>query len=253
MERRARYAEDRTVPRGRLWVRLIPALMLAAGVVTFLFVTQAAVRAQEPSRGPDITHALEEHEICLACHSSEGIRPMPADHTGLSNEICTLCHSPSPPSQGPPQEPPDGDSYCLTCHENRNMAVKLDGGKILSLYVDATAIRDSVHKGIGCTTCHDNKGAYPHPSLGFRSFAAYRAELATLCGKCHATVFSVYAKSVHGQKVLAGTGRGAACSDCHSNDRSGHSIWPVLGRTAPIYPTRQIDTCGRCHPEERET
>jgi hypothetical protein len=253
MRGRALYPVRRATPRGRLLTRLIPALLLATGAAVFLFVTQPTVRAQEPTIGPDVAHALDEHDICLACHGSDGIRQAPADHAGMTNEQCTLCHSPSPPPEGPPQEPPAGDSYCLTCHENANMAVQLEGGQSLSLYVDATAIRDSVHKGIGCTSCHDEKGAYPHPSLGFRSFAAYRAELATLCGKCHATVFSIYAESVHGQKVLAETGRGAACSDCHSNERSGHSIWPVLGRTAPIYPARQMDTCGRCHPEERET
>jgi hypothetical protein len=39
-----------------------------------------------------IPHPLEGRADCLLCHSSEGIRPYPADHAGRTNPTCTVCH-----------------------------------------------------------------------------------------------------------------------------------------------------------------
>lgn len=44
------------------------------------------------SRPPQVTHTLSEGMDCLACHRSQGLRPMPVGHEQHSVESCLQCH-----------------------------------------------------------------------------------------------------------------------------------------------------------------
>lgn len=43
---------------------------------------------------PTIPHSLVGMTHCLMCHGSEGIKPMPTDHSGRTEDICQVCHKP---------------------------------------------------------------------------------------------------------------------------------------------------------------
>ena len=44
---------------------------------------------------PVISHTIEEHDDCLICHSGNGIKPFPGDHSGRTKDACTNCHKQS--------------------------------------------------------------------------------------------------------------------------------------------------------------
>jgi hypothetical protein len=133
----------------------------------------------------------------------------------------------------------------------------LEDGNLLSLYVEgsvyATELRQSVHGDISCSTCHPDKGAYPHAGIDISGLGAYRARAVKECSRCHATVWEDYSQSAHGQALLTGETAAAACYDCHSENSSGHAIRPVTGPQALVAPSAIFSQCGRCHSHELDT
>lgn len=238
-------------------VALALALLAVAAGIFALGSSTSTSRAQTPEPGPEIRHLMEGHSECSRCHGAEGVRPTPASHAEFTDERCRSCHAPGPPPQLPEEEPPVGDSYCLNCHSNPNIAVRLEDGNLLSLYVAgsvyATEIRQSIHGDISCATCHPDKGAYPHAGIDMSSRMAYRARAVEECSRCHATVWENYSQSAHGQALLTGKSESAACYDCHSESSSGHAIRPVTGPEAVVAPSAIFRQCGRCHSHELDT
>ena len=233
------------------------ALTAAAAGVFALGISTTTSIAQEPERGPEIPHLTEGHSECSRCHGAEGVRPTLPSHADFTDVRCRSCHAAGPPPQLPEEEPPVGDSYCLNCHNNPNIAVRLEDGNLLSLYVAgsvyATELRQSVHGDISCSTCHPDKGAYPHAGIDMASLSAYRARAVKECSRCHATVWEDYSQSAHGQALLTGKSESSACFDCHSEESSGHTIRPVTGPQALVAPSAIFRQCGRCHSRELDT
>jgi len=235
------------------------ALALLAMAVALFALGKSTTRAsaQALKQGPEILHLMEGHSECSRCHGADGVRPTPLSHAGFTDERCRDCHAPGPQPQLPKENPPVGDSYCLNCHNNPNIAVRLGDGNLLSLYVAgsvyATELRQSVHGDISCSTCHPDKGAYPHAGIDMSSRAAYRARAVKECARCHATVWEDYSQSAHGQALLTGKSESSACYDCHSDNSSGHAIRPVTGPQALVAPSAIFRQCGRCHSHELDT
>ena len=151
------------------------------------------------------------------------------------------------------QEGVRNDSFCLTCHVNPALEARLPDGRVLSLHVDASALRDSAHGLLGCVTCHTDLETHPSGQVASSGLADYQARAAEMCVRCHLAAAGDYAGSVHGAPVLTRTGDGATCNDCHSPDGSGHST----SRLAGLRPARQAESvaenCGRCHRDELAT
>jgi len=84
-----------------------------------------------------------------------------------------------------------------------------------------------------CTDCHSSH-AVTHAKAG-------KVKVAHMCEKCHASIYSSYASSVHGKALLTEQNEDVpVCVDCHSV----HSIQDT--RTLS-YREKVPDTCGRCH------
>jgi predicted CXXCH cytochrome family protein len=176
---------------------------------------------------------------------------------------------------------------CLMCHEDPE-AVGERGGQQISVYVDREAYAGSVHADFGCidchmdlegvelphaeelepvdcATCHDDVGevleAGPHGGwpgdplspagscirchgthdVGSPSDPAAtssRERSSELCGDCHGSEARKVAASAHASVELDG----ASCVDCHG----GHAV-PI-----PRGNGLELDTCGRCHQQQRE-
>lgn len=151
------------------------------------------------------------------------------------------------------QEAPYAASYCLACHGKRSLRTRFSDGRRLSLYVNARGLRDSAHGLLTCLTCHDNHQVCP-PAPGERlDFAAYQAEAAEICVRCHLAAAGDYAGSVHGQPILSGSGEGATCYDCHSLERSGHTVARLSDPRLRLAPQSVDESCGRCHEQELNT
>lgn len=145
------------------------------------------------------------------------------------------------------------DSYCLTCHSGQLLQSRFDDGRPFPLFVDARELRDSAHSLLTCLTCHSDYEACPPGRTEPLDFVTYRAEATETCVRCHLAAAGDYAQSVHGEPVLAGTGQGATCNDCHSPGSSGHSV-PKLSEPDTLLGRESVhENCGRCHEEELES
>jgi len=149
------------------------------------------------------------------------------------------------------------DDTCVACHR------ALDDPR---LHAPAAAADTDVHfsQGISCAGCH---GGDPRaqdaekamdPARGFVGRISATA-IPELCGSCHANAafmlrwapniptdqLAQYRTSKHGQALAKGDTNVAVCTSCHR----AHGVLPPTDARAPVYPTRIVDTCARCHAD----
>ena len=116
--------------------------------------------------------------------------------------------------------------------------------------------------GFGCLACHGSGGRDElDPHAGFLS-KPDRTEIPALCGRCHSDAafmrqfnpslrvdqVSEYWTSVHGMRLReSGDTAVATCVDCHP----AHQIKKPSDPESSVYPTRIVETCGRCHSDPK--
>ena len=127
------------------------------------------------------------------------------------------------------------DTACLGCHSLQGLEKKLPDGETLSLRVSGEDFAKSVHRMIGCTTCHGYVDPLTHPAVAsdIKSSRQYSIERAEVCRLCHDAAFTEYEGSLHSARVREGHPLAPVCTGCHGS----HSVSP---RTA-------YQTCVRCH------
>ncbi len=150
-----------------------------------------------------------------------------------------------------PAHAPAGGS-CVACHAGL-------GGDLAR---PAEAFAGDVHAQLGCTICHggdataDDQDVAMSRAKGFRGTPAPR-DVPRLCGGCHADAAFIrrfapnlptdqlarYLTSRHSKELAKGNSRAAVCSSCHQ----AHGIVSTKDGRSPVYPTRVVSTCGRCH------
>ncbi|MEW5875511.1 MAG: cytochrome c3 family protein [Candidatus Zixiibacteriota bacterium] len=125
---------------------------------------------------------------------------------------------------------------CMMCHEDPGLT-KMRNGRMVNLGIDQATLKQSVHAGLECITCHaDLEGSdFPH-----------KETLEPVdCGVCHDDVAAEQAASLHGQ--LAGEGEELAprCWTCHGS----HDVRPVASPESRVAKFRIPYVCGECHKE----
>ncbi len=129
----------------------------------------------------------------------------------------------------------EADTACLGCHSMEALAKTLPNGESLSLHVPAEPYTRSVHRTLGCTTCHGDIDTSVHPAQArdIQSLRQYSLDRAQVCRLCHAGAAEHYEGSLHAARVAGGDPLAPVCTGCHGS----HSVTP---RTA-------YETCVRCH------
>jgi cytochrome b subunit of formate dehydrogenase len=102
------------------------------------------------------------------------------------------------------------------------------------LYVDAEALRPSVHADLRCTDCHADAAELPH-----RRFL----NEPTCDGACHAPAEDGYLRSTHAEAKARGMPDAPTCATCHG----AHDVLPVGEREARTYPLNAVGICADCH------
>jgi len=144
---------------------------------------------------------------------------------------------------------------CVQCHKD------LRDNRLSAPVIQ---MQNDIHsgRGLSCVNCHagddkqsDKKRAMD-PAAGFIG-KPRPADVAPFCGKCHSNAEFMraynpaprvdqeaeYKTSVHSKRVAEGDSRPATCISCHGS----HGVRAVKDATSPVYPTRVVETCGRCH------
>jgi hypothetical protein len=147
-------------------------------------------------------------------------------------------------AQQPPPKPdavPEAVTYCLACHEDKDLTLKLKDGTSMSLFVDPADLKHSVHGSqLICTDCHA-KYDQDHPGdATFASRRAYTVGAYELCKKCHFDTYTRTLESVHYELLKAGVDSAPMCVDCHGshNIQNPHAKRAMMSRS-----------CATCHTD----
>jgi len=132
------------------------------------------------------------------------------------------------------------DAECLECHSDRDLTKTNDGGKEISLFVEAAKLAASAHKTNSCASCHADLTA-EHPD---NEIPAQPVD----CRQCHQRQTASYGQSVHGLAINNGELGAPNCQDCHDS----HEVVPPTSILSPLHVSNQARTCGNCHEQEAD-
>jgi predicted CXXCH cytochrome family protein len=137
------------------------------------------------------------------------------------------------------QQLPESVTYCLNCHEDKQLSLKLKDGSSMSLYVNPREFVQSVHGSqLICTDCHARYDEN-HPSgATFPSKRAYVIGSYDTCKKCHFDTYTRTLESVHYELLKGGLDAAPVCTDCHGahNIQNPHAKRAMVSRS-----------CATCH------
>lgn len=217
---------------------------------------------------------------CPDCHGTHDIRAMkdPAASTDIFNvpATCLRCHGnikvykPAPHEEGVPVHFVDSihgkallksglkvAPSCVTCHGSHEIMRLKDPksavsrthlpetcgschAKILAEYtrgIHGQALKKGNPKAPVCVNCHSAH------EVRTAEQAAWKLDVLSECGTCHAQSLRTYRDTYHGQVTALGFTRVAACADCHG----AHGIFPVSDDRSTVGPALRQKTCQKCH------
>ncbi len=125
------------------------------------------------------------------------------------------------------------------------------------------AAEDIHHRqGVTCAGCHGGDPSKEDPAESMDPKKGFLGKLTPqqvpeLCGACHGDAsfmlryapniptdqLAQYRTSKHGIALAKGDEKVATCASCHG----AHGVLRASDARSPVYPTRIVDTCGRCH------
>jgi len=129
------------------------------------------------------------------------------------------------------------DEDCFMCHEDHSLT-KVIKGKKVSLFMDASSLKNSVHEEVKCVACHTDvaDGDFPHAEQLNK----------VNCGICHEQADKDFFRGVHGQALTANSIHAPTCIECHGKP---HQILPPSNPKSITYKINIPVLCGKCHKE----
>lgn len=181
---------------------------------------------------------------CRRCHNDDQLQSRPVHIALLEKERegnalpCTDCHSAHTmtPSAGGKLTKSESD-YCMKCH-TRGLNMTFGDKETVSLAIDGSQLRSSVHSDLSCSDCHFGFSSKEHPERTFRTGRDYSIASSQTCRRCHFDKYSETLESIHFAQLNQGNLDAPVCIDCHGS----HSI--QKGRTEKL---RSAKRCEKCH------
>lgn len=198
---------------------------------------------------------------CATCHEDQ-VKAYSKSVHGLAKQngvddaaTCASCHGPAhailgasdPASKVAKRNLPD---TCGACHSNPDFLAKhkIPFAKPVEAYRLSLHGREVARGNAGAASCSDCHGSHDILASQDPKARVNRAHVAETCGVCHSDIQAVYADSVHGLAVKAGSKDSPTCTGCHGE----HSIFaPAEARSLVNAARVSTATCGRCHGDER--
>ncbi|SJZ58690.1 doubled CXXCH domain-containing protein [Selenihalanaerobacter shriftii] len=126
------------------------------------------------------------------------------------------------------------DKYCLTCHGLKGFTTE-HNDKEISLTVNQSILKDSVHNNNNCVTCHMDIQGYPHKNVVYGTELAVK--VANNCQMCHSNEAKGYKESRHWEVTKEGK-TDVSCSSCHGK----HDI-----QKSDFTKQEELELCSECH------
>lgn len=169
--------------------------------------------------------ALSISLSCKMCHTDDQLMSSPAHSSMLTKANappCSDCHgSHSIKKIAIWKKTVDESQYCMGCHKH-NISIMINNEKI-SLAVDESKIKESVHRGHRCTDCHIGFSKTSHPIKSYKNKRELSIAISSeACKRCHADKNEKLKDSIHYRMIGIGNLNAPVCSDCHGS----HSVSP---------------------------
>ena len=177
---------------------------------------------------------------CKQCHSDEQLMAKPIHRQAITRSNappCSDCHgSHAIRKTARWKEAASNAQYCLTCHK-KDLSISLNG-ETLSLSIDETTLRKSVHSSHECSQCHDEYSKKNHPLKSFKDKRELSIALSGVCSGCHTEKYKQHQGSMHTSMLMQGNRNAPVCTDCHG----AHAVGPkAMAETLSGTP------CRKCH------
>lgn len=128
------------------------------------------------------------------------------------------------------------DDDCMMCHEDAALTATRQG-KTVSMFVNKSIVKNSVHKDVECASCHQEAAVEEFPHM---------EDLAPVdCGFCHDIAQMEFEKGIHGQALKLNALYAPTCTECHGE----HDILPSSNPRSVTYKMNIPVLCGKCHRE----
>ncbi len=136
--------------------------------------------------------------------------------------LCLL--APAVYSQADEEHEEIDSGSCSGCHE-----------EAIASATGATALSHSVHAGLECLDCHQDRSTFPHQvdsgfSVGCQG-----------CRACHVEASEEY--QIHGRADSGSCEDIPQCKDCHGS----HYVLSSNSKLSKTHPVNLPETCGECH------
>lgn len=172
---------------------------------------------------------------CLNCHPQDSLmKPKVHGEVVKKGEVfCSECHgSHYITSMKDWKKKASFSEYCLTCHQS-NITKTLPSKEKISLKVNESEIKKSVHAKFQCLVCHDDFSKVNHPIYNYKDKNQYRKEMTRICTKCHTD------KELQKNPAHYALTKTTSCIECHGY----HGVKPT--KVAKTLPENQY--CLNCH------
>jgi nitrate/TMAO reductase-like tetraheme cytochrome c subunit len=143
-----------------------------------------------------------------------------------------------------------GNNICLGCHGQPGLAITLENGDILDLYVPPENYAGSIHgqQGYACVQCHVDYMTLPHTTRTFTNLRDVTLQLTEeTCKRCHSGEYENVQNSVHATAQASGMLEAAVCSDCHTAHSTRRLTDPSTGELSGEARLSIPITCSQCH------
>ncbi|MFO7901513.1 MAG: cytochrome c3 family protein [Planctomycetota bacterium] len=235
--------------------------------------------ATAPARAQD--NAIEEN-MCVMCHGEADVWEDDTQHLfvtvdDLAQDIhwrkgirCQDCHGGNSETLDlreahaledgfrKIESPSDMPGFCGYCHSDEERMRQVDPEARLDI---TDVFWESVHgkhlnaapddpKATTCISCHPkhNMRATADPES-----AVHAEQLSSTCSECHQQQYEDVLASAHWETEGGNQQReetAVSCSQCHGDEM--HDLGPVNELGSPVFASRQVESCGQCHEENRD-
>ena len=179
-------------------------------------------------------YTANSSKTCSMCHPDDLLKQKPIHSQLMAKATCVECHgSHYIKSMSEWKKSLDSTQYCLICHKH-GISMSLSSGELLSLSINESSFKISMHGKLVCTACHMDFSKTNHPVRKFKNKKEYTVNAAKVCAMCH-TDEQLRKNPVHGSLISKAT-----CVECHGS----HSIKAVKAEKATA---KENQYCLSCH------
>jgi hypothetical protein len=182
-------------------------------------------------------YTVNTSRVCSMCHLDDQLKKIPTHSSLMTKAACVECHgSHYIKKMAEWKKSVNEVQYCLMCHMH-DLSMHLESRELLSLSINESAYKSSMHRNLLCSACHTDFSTTKHPVRTFKNKKEYSALATKSCSMCH-TEQQLRKSPVHSSLMVK-----TACVQCHGS----HSIKGVAAQKAGLGQTQY---CLSCHKSQ---